>query len=408
MKKAILWGTVVLFLLVFVFPFLTFLPELFLYGGLEKNSNITDKAVDKLAEKKSSVVNVIPTKIPVEKRTKNFPLLTYNNIPSEYKNYRFNCEDKGFAPKPLRNSKYFCLNVYSADADTVLTDFEKSGADRLLFYGKNSYFDCPVFLGKNQTLVNKCLNASLFLDYWQIRKMSEIIGVPSLSSKLYVYFLKTQKEIGDYCGVPTASACFNGDENALYLTAASSIDKFYQQEFKASIYEGQNHEIAYNFNMKLPSNCYATDVHELTHFFNEQYFGYNIARQWFAESITYLLVPWILKDICPPGPSFSNVVKKANGQEQKLTSFDLTTLDLEDPLDSAIERYTEGNICMKAIFKEVARSYKESGSSVVPRFYFEIKRMNKSHENDFARALYLAEGSPQWLKTYFNQNGCVF
>lgn len=76
------------------------------------------------------------------------------------------------------------------------------------------------------------------------------------------------------------------------------------------------------------------------------------------------------------------------------------------PPGATIESYTEGNKCMKAILMEVGRHYREQGPSIIPNFYSEIKNMNKSYEHDFARALYLAEGSPEWLKTRLTQVGC--
>lgn len=399
--KIIIGIIVVWFVLTQVLPFASF----FIFSGFPfRDTDKLDRAVDEAIKKveKNDSVNKNENKGATQNEIE---ILTYKDVPEEFKLYKINCGDKNFAPKHLRGDSFYCQNIYTADHNTLLSDFVKSGADRLVFYGHDTYFDCPMNLGKTQALVDKCVNAAIFLDYKQMPKMNEIIGVPKLSNKLYVYFAKTKEEVRVLCNFPTASACFNSDQYALYLQPPKSVDNFYKQEYPASVYEGENKEISYTFNTSIPKDCYPTEIHELIHFFNNQFWGYNVAREWFEEGMAHSLTPWVLKSVCP-GIAFNNTIRREGNKKEEIKNFDLTSLNLEEPMEAAIESYAEGNTCRKAIFKELSRYYKEKDFSVISPFYQEIHKMQKSYERDFARVLYLAENSPAWLKTYLQENGC--
>lgn len=399
--KIIIGVIVVWFVLTQVLPFASF----FIFSGFPfRDTDKLDRAADEAIKKveKNDSVNKNENKGATQNEIE---ILTYKDVPEEFKLYKFNCDDKSFAPEHLRGDSFYCQNIYTADAETLLSDFMKSGDERLVFYGHDTYFDCPLNLGKTQALINKCVNAAIFLDYKQMPKMNEIIGVPKLSNKLYIYFAKTEEEVRTLCNFPTASACFNSDQYTLYLQPPKSVEDFYKQEYSASVYEGVNKEISYTFNTSIPKDCYPTEIHELIHFFNNQFWGHNVAREWFEEGMAFSLTPWVLKSVCP-NIAFNNTIRTEGNKKEEIKNFDLASLNLEEPMEAAIESYAEGNTCRKAIFKELSRYYKEKDFSIIAPFYIEIPKMQTSYEKDFARALYLAEDSPAWLKAFLQENGC--
>lgn len=328
-------------------------------------------------------------------------------VPDSWKQLNINCEDKSFIPSDLKNHSYFCQNIYQLKVNELLSDFQNSAKDRLILYGKNAYFDCPVNLGITQNLMIKCFNAALFVDSWEIPAMQKIMGVATLPNRVYIHYAQSKEDISKICNLDTASACFDYEYSVLYLYPPKSENDFFSgNPINASVYEGFDKEVAYSFIMTYPPNCYATDTHELIHFFNYQSYANNV-RQWFEEGFTGFLTSRIFREICPPGPTFTNVVKTEAGKKKNIENFDLTDLDLEEPLSAAVESYSDKNKCRKTLFKELARLYKAQGLSFIPSFYNQIKIMKRTEAIDYARALYAAEGSPEWLKTYFRQNGCI-
>jgi len=328
-------------------------------------------------------------------------------VPDSWKSLTVNCEDNSFIPSYLKNKSYFCQNIYQLNVNELLSKFQNSNKDRLILYGKNAYFDCPVNLGKTQNLMIKCFNAALFVDSWEIPEMQKITGVATLPNRVFIHYAQSKEDIVAICHLSTASACFDYEDSVLNLYPPKSENDFFSNNpFKASFYEGFDKEIAYSFMMINPQNCYATDVHELIHFFSYQSYGNNVS-QWFEEGLAHFLTSKIFKEICPPGPTFINVVRSEAGQNKNVENFDLADLDLEEPLSAALEGYAYKNKCRIAIFKELARLYKEQKLSFIPAFYNQIKTMKRYEAIDYARALYFSEGAPEWLKNYFRQNGCI-
>ncbi len=345
--------------------------------------------------------NILPSLPPAPQ------LLKYSDVPEEFKNIKVDCEnDRSFIPSYLRESSFYCQNVYNAQ-ESALADFEKSKASRLIFYGENTYFECPVFLGASQTLINRCINTSLFLDYWQMKKTSELMGIPALTDKLYLKHAEDEEELKNVCKTDGASECYNSEDKMVLLYQVSRLEDFQPEGYSnASMYEGLNKEIQYSYDLKYPPNCFDVDLHEMGHYFNAQYFGRGALPAWFEEGIVRLLYFPIQTQLCPLGIKYSNISRTEGGKTDKLTNFDPVSLDLEEPLQAGLESYAKDNTCRKAIYKEIARYVSEEGLNLIPSFYFEMKQQGGYSENDIARALYKAEKSPESLKIYFSQNSC--
>lgn len=76
---------------------------------------------------------------------------------------------------------------------------------------------------------------------------------------------------------------------------------------------------------------------------------------------------------------------------------------MAEPMSAA-----EGNNCRKAIFMKLAQLKKETGSlSFIVPFLTEIKEMNHFKEQDYINALIRSQGSPESLKVFFKEKGCL-
>lgn len=322
------------------------------------------------------------------------------------------CADLSFLPPAVADYRYACKGIYDSDPGVLAAAVAASGAERLILIGAYVYINCPASILKKKDVVTRCYNAAKFADSIQIPKMREITGIAAKGKKIHIYYADSLPQVAQLCNHPTASACMqtiNG-RDTIYNNALSSGTPFYNAgvPVQASVYRGLDHEIAYNFTMTIKSDCYAAFTHEIIHSLQGQ--DDALAKtmySWIDEFLAFELTPFMVKEFCPPGTVFTNVVKTEDGQQTPVPNFDLSKLDLEDPMSSSSENYAEGRQCRRAIFNQMAGQLNQKGVLFIKLFYSQLEQTSPYDDMGFARALWAAAGSPIDMRDYFRAHGCT-
>lgn len=369
-------------------------------GAKSKPQNTSPKTTETPTKTPALTPASTPTSTPSAKQlTEEKP--TAAIVPQE------KCDNKSVIPEKLRNYIYYCADIYSTNAGALKSEVEKYGSERILLKGRNSDFDCPVSVGKFSDTAERCYNKALFTDSKELPKMMAIYGFSQLPQKVLYYHVGDYNEIEKLCEYQGASACFDGEKSLIFTSATSFGEPFYNTKpSSASFYEGANHEIKYEFTSANPAGCYLSDVHETIHFLNFLYNNKRYMRDWFEEAITHGTTLSFVKEICPPGIILTNVYKTENGVKTSISNFNILSLDDDFPLPSALESYSEGSECRRAIFREFMRMVEQRGLAFLPQYLSEVNKLNKSYDVDFSRALYYAAGSPADMKEFLQNHSC--
>lgn len=354
---------------------------------------------------------VSPTPRPTSRPTVQPRTLDYAPVPESVKNLTVDCQNKDFIPSIVRNNNYVCENIYRVDLNSLKSQIQSTHASRLLLYGQYVYFDCPTDPALGNDVVNRCFQSAKFLDNWQIPKTLSLLSFPKPAQKAYLYFSQTAAQTTDLCnrlGTPGASACLISGYQIYRSSLLYGKYLFHNSgtTTETGIGVGSAGEIQYAYSESTPAGCYSPDVHETTHYLNYQYLG--AMTTWVNEGVTRLLESRILNKICPPGITYSRVVKKENGVVSKVDNFNFFALDLQEPLTQDLEYYSSGRRCMKGVFIQTARLLNSQGFGFIRAFYNEIDKLRTQHDWEFAAALWTASGQNPEVKSFLQGYGCNF
>ena len=315
----------------------------------------------------------------------------------------FDCDNNPYTL--YKSSSYECFDLSDLE---ILNKLDNIHAERIVFYGAYSAFDCPNSKAIADYNITNCYYVAWFFDRVEHSLIADFLGVsPKLSfynptqnpyDIVYVTAANNLDDVHSFCGMNFADACAGGWK---IIQQASGIDTSGKEKtFGMSIPATGD---SYFYTIKYPINCNVGEFHEHTHIFDRLLLS--LHDQWFEEILARTIHDSFDSELC--NFEIKNAYLYSNGQiKEYLTDVDRREINSERPFENFAVSYVGNDSCKQAILMQLNRDAVKYGKSYIRSLYSEFRIEPLGSTSEISTALIKASPDPESARQLLTSNGC--